>query len=196
MGYVNIQQVRKQLRTSLNSLAPLAYANAKARFESRKIRVINEFRNHPISQEIADGQDSESKFLEVGNLFSLLGFYKNEKPIRDFSNFLRTSLVLDRTPTIIMNGNVISYSFIVSTPTKSDIEEETPLEWDSSKSWMSEVENGVTGLSFYIFHKYFESPEPSRSSTGLQSKRKIRSGSEFKHTYLSDVLESFIKNFS
>lgn len=196
MGSINIQQVRKELRKSLNSLAPLAYANAKARFESRKAKVINEFRNHPISQEIADGSASESKFLDVGNLFSLLGFYKNEKPITDFTNFLRTSITLDRTPAITMQGNTISYSFVVSTPTKKNIEEATPLEWDTSKSWMSEIEDGVSGLSFYIFHKYFQSPQPSRSSTGLQSKRKIRNASEFKHSYLSDVLESFLTHFS
>lgn len=195
-GAINITQLRKELKTSINSLAPLAARNARLKFESKKSKLLEDFRNHEVSQEIADGPDSASNILGYGNLFSLLGFYKNQKPISDLSKYLKKNINMDSIGDISIDGNLVLYSFNVSVPSEDELYDETPLPWDSSKSWLEEIEEGVSGFTNYIFKQYFKSPNPSRSSTGLQSKFNLRSTEVKGQKYLSDLIDSLVRSFS
>lgn len=193
MGYINLQQMRKQLKTSLTSLAPLARNNARQIFYSKKQRILGEFRRLKISQEIIEGPEGESGLLNYGNLFSFLGFNKGDKPVDELITFLRANIQIDeKVPIINYSNGVINYSFTVSSPTEEDIESVTPLEWDRNRSWLREIEDGASGFSFYIFKKYFDKSTGSRSTTGLQSKRGVRSGEFGPRPYLSTLM-SFIK---
>lgn len=196
MGSIDIQQIRKKLRVPLSSLSNLAYGSAISSFRSTKSGLLKNFDAHKVTQEIKAGNSADSSYLPKGNLFSLLGFYEKSDPIDDLRKFLSDNTYLERTPSIRFNGNIVSYNFRVNTPDIKDIERATPLTWDSSKSWVSELENGVSGFIRYIFYKYFETPK-SKSKTGLQSKYDSISGEDFSERipYMSELLDNFNKEF-
>jgi hypothetical protein len=195
MATIDIQQIRRKLRVPLGSLSNLAYGSAISSFKSTKTRFLKDFDSHKVTQEIKEGNSANSSYLPKGNLFSLLGFFEKSTPIDDLRKFLSDNIYLERTPTIKFNGTRVSYNFRVSIPDLKDIERATPLTWDSSKSWVSELEDGVSGFVNYIFYKYFSTPA-SKSKTGLQSKR-INSGEDFseKIPYMSELLDNFNKEF-
>ena len=193
---ININQIRKDLRVPLLSLSNLAYGSALSSFKSKKKFIINQFKEHKVSQEIKGGNSVESSFLPKGNLFALLGFYDGSHPVDDLEDFLEENITLERDPSINYNGNQIVYNFNVSMPTSRELREVTPLTWDESRSWLDEIENGVSGLTRFIFYKYF-STDSSRSKSGLQSKGR---GSDYVNyarpiSYLNDLLANFKREF-
>lgn len=193
---ININQIRKDLRVPLSSLSNLAYGSASSSFKSKKNSIIKQFKDHKVSQEIKGGNSVESSFLPKGNLFALLGFYDGTHPVDDLQDFLEENIILDRKPSITYNGDRIAYSFNVSVPTNRELRAATPLTWDESRSWLDEIENGVSGLTRFIFHKYF-STDASRSKSGLQSKGR---GSDYINyarpiSYLNDLLNNFKREF-
>lgn len=172
MGYVNLVQLRKDLNTSLKQLAPLARQSATIRFDGIKKQATEAFENSPVTKEIEEGVDANTQTLPKGNLFSFLGFYLQEaNPIKDlrFELYSRIKL-LPVPPAIQQDGARITYQFPTEAPTFEELKALTPLSWAAGRSWLEELEDGISGIGQYIFAilKPFPSPEPSHSSRGLQ----------------------------
>jgi len=191
---INIQQMRRELTTPIKALSNLAYGAALSSFSAKKKAVIDKVVNHKVSQEISAGNAADSFYLPKGNLFSLLGFFEKDKPIDDLKEFLKDELYVKNSPISLINGNRISYDFPVFIPTEKQIRAATPLTWDASKSWIEEIEGGVSGFTNYLFHRFFTTPS-SRSKSGLQSKRFINNNADFSTPipYLSQILEDLEK---
>lgn len=166
---LNLSMFRRDMRRSVRSLQPLAQNNAMRRFNSRKEAAIQLLENHDVSKELEEGPMASSKFLKRGNLFSLLGFYSTEKPLNQIREILWKNLKINTTrPRITQRSNILSFYFHVQYPKMEEIYAVTPMNW-SNRSWVKELESGISGLAQYI---YFEFLPGSRSSTGLQGSRK------------------------
>jgi len=159
--------------------------------EKSKEEMITEFLNHPITKEIDNGPDASNISNTLGgqgNLFSYIGFEQGSEPTEDVKQILEDSVKVSSRPNISTSGKNIKINFPVSGPTMQEIESETPMPFEGGKSWVSGVEKGISGFSYYIFRKFIKN---SRSSTGIQAESEVRTGSFKASPYLSTILKKF-----
>ncbi len=186
---INVNYISKKIEQA-NKLKGLAIGNAERRFEINKDILIEELNEHPITREIEGGPDAPSQTLEVGNLFSFIGFNAGDKPIDKLRTLLMSEIRMIRTPTAVSGNNKIIFQFKVKVPNDTMLARETPMpEW-SDGSWITKIENGISGLEYYLFGRFFRG---SRSGAGIQIKNKVRSSVFNGIPYLSKILENFRK---
>lgn len=159
-----------------------------AEFEKLKRELISDFLSHPVTKEIEAGpmaKNISNTLGGVGNLFSYIGFESNEKPIKPIERMLREISM----SAIITSRNGDSRA-VVFYPTPKDIFDATPLPWANGRSWAKSIETGLSGFGYYLTNKEFD-PTVSRSTYGIQTKSKIRSG-RFKNVpYISSMIKQF-----
>jgi hypothetical protein len=146
---------------------------------------ISEVEQHPVSQEISEGAGAEnSNFLNRGNLFSFIGFYADDSPIKNLVSLLR----FQKSKIKFIRKNKNSMVFNISIPDKQFVYERTPMPW-TEKSWVEGIESGISGFGMYLSKK---SSKSSRSGGGIQSKNNVRKG-KFKNTkYLSFMINNYV----
>jgi hypothetical protein len=172
--------IRKEVRTIVEEYV-----------EKSKDEMVNEFLNHPVTKEIDNGPEASnisSTLGGEGNLFSYIGFEEGSEPTDSVKEILENSVKVTNRPAVSVSGKNIKISFPVSGPTMGEIESETPMPFEGGKSWVSGVEKGISGFSYYIFRKFIQN---SRSSTGIQSDSPVRVGSFKPSPYLSAILKRF-----
>jgi hypothetical protein len=159
--------------------------------EKSQDEMVSEFLNHPVTKEIDNGPEASnisSTLGGQGNLFSYIGFEEGSEPTESVKEILENSVKVSTRPEISVNGKNIKINFPVSGPTISEIESETPMPFEGGKSWVSGVEKGISGFSYYVFRKFIKN---SRSSTGIQAEPQVRTGSFKPSPYLSVILKKF-----
>jgi len=159
--------------------------------EKSQDEMVSEFLNHPVTKEIDNGPEASnisSTLGGQGNLFSYIGFEEGSEPTESVKEILENSVKVSTRPEISVNGKNIKINFPVSGPTISEIESETPMPFEGGKSWVSGVEKGISGFSYYVFRKFIKN---SRSSTGIQTEPQVRTGSFKPSPYLSVILKKF-----
>lgn len=164
-----------------------AEKNIQSKFLESKEVFFNNFNEHPITQEIDRGPSSSniSNTLNgVGNLFSFIGFYNNDNPIKELKLVLEKSFSIRRRKL----KNIIQYT--INHPSLDKIKTETPMPWENGRSWVAGIEKGISGFSNYMYKKFID----GRSGQGLQSKNKIRKNSYRPTRYMSDLINRFIKD--
>jgi len=172
--------IRKEVRTIVEEYV-----------DKSKDEMVNEFLNHPVTKEIDNGPEASnisSTLGGQGNLFSYIGFEEGSEPTESVKEILENSVKVSTRPEISVNGKNIKINFPVSGPTISEIESETPMPFEGGKSWVSGVEKGISGFSYYVFRKFIKN---SRSSTGIQTEPQVRTGSFKPSPYLSVILKKF-----
>jgi hypothetical protein len=157
------------------------------KYEENKEKFLQEFDNHPVTKEIAEGPNASniSNTLNgIGNLFSYIGFYANENPIGDLKALLIKNFNLKK------KNNKLSTTFVISYPDIDKIQEETPMPWEGGRSWATGVERGISGFGYYVYKKFLK----GRSQEALQVENKVR-GSTFKKVrYMSEIIRNFVNN--
>jgi len=160
-------------------------------FQLVKNKMIAEFLNHPVTIELKGGIEAKNISGTLsggsGNLFSFIGFDSGDDPTDKIEKILlRTNLLFSRF------GSK-SIEFTIDVPTPQEIFEVTPMPWAPGRSWAKGIENGISGLGFYLK----VSRDSSRSGLGIQSPRKVRKrGSKFRNTkYISEILKKYKKEF-
>lgn len=170
------KEYQKQIRTIIDE-----------EFNKIKDKYIEEFLNHPITQEIKGGIDSANISGTLGNvtnLYSFIGFDEGTDPIGPIEELLNKS-----NYRIIFNPNGIDSTVIFDIPTAAQIFEITPMPWAIGRSWARGIESGISGLGYYL-----KKIKNSRSGLGVQSATQIRPGMVFKNTkYISDLINRFSK---
>jgi hypothetical protein len=157
-------------------------------FKRAKSRMIKEFDDNLITQEIEGGinADNISNTLSggMGNLFSFIGFEEN--PINDLRDFLDDSTLLEPT---IRRGNI--FYFRIYYPGKNALKESTPMPWEEGLSWTSEIEKGMSNLSHFLYVKGY-----GRSGGGFQSEYQIEdiTFTPPNDGYLTPILQKFREN--
>ena len=202
MAKLSISKISDFIRRRIIESKPVTFAARKAielrlrpLFNQIRQDMIDEFLNHPVTEEIALGPKLgwSSPFLGgYGDLFSFIGFDKNDDPIAPIVKKLRGL----RFFTVFSKG--FDHKFEVRFfPTIDDIAAVTPMPWASGRSWAKGIESGISGLGSYLNIEH----QNSRSSAGIQAKTKrgnlvkIRGG-EFRPTpYLSEILNKYRAKF-
>jgi len=179
--------------------ASQAAKTEKAAFEKISARVIiaeqemmETFNKHKVTQELEAGPNLEgSDILGVrGNLFSFIGFPKGRKPIQEVRQLLHESIKIKSPKPLKFVKN--KWFFTVTVPHLSEMESETPLPWESGRSWLRGIERGISGLGYYMFSRNKLSGV-SRSGTAIQSQVKFRSGFFRNRKYMSSFIRTFYK---
>jgi hypothetical protein len=156
-------------------------------FNKIKNEFIEEFMNHPITQEIQGGISATNSSGTLGgitNLYSFIGFDEGTDPIKPIEELLKKS-----NYRILFNNRSVEATVIFDVPTAAQIFEITPMPWATGRSWARGIETGISGLGYYI-----KKAKNSRSGLGVQSNQQVRSGVMFRNSkYISDLINRFNK---
>ena len=158
-------------------------------FNKIKNQYLQEFLNHPITQEIKGGIDATNTSGTLGgitNLYSFIGFDEGSDPIKPIEDLLEKS-----NYRIVFNNKALDSSVIFDIPTAVQIFEITPMPWAVGRSWARGIETGISGLGYYL-----KKIKNSRSRFDIQSSTyQVRPGTVFKNTkYISDLINKFSKD--
>lgn len=197
MAKVNIQYIRKDILRAAPQFKNLAYGAALSRFNRAKNDVITSFLENDVTKEIEAGPTAShsSEVVSAGNLFSFIGFEEGSDPVTPVVNMLEEKLFLRPNGSMKISGDLLIFSFTALIPTKKDIEAASPLPFQGGRSWVLGIEEGISGVSHYLFHQYF--PRHSRSSTGLQSPNEVNKATFAPRVgYLTNLLKRFKKEIA
>lgn len=192
MAKVNIQYIRQDIFRAASRFKNLARGASLSRFNKLKNNLIEDFLHHPITKEIEAGPASEgsSGVVSRGNLFSFIGFDEGSDPITPLVNLLEKNVQLGASPSIESRGDILIFSYDVVFPTKEEIAEASPMPWQKGRSWANDMEEGISGVGNYLFHRYFPR-EKSRSTSGLQSRGKGMGATFTPRSYITEIVNKF-----
>lgn len=181
----DLQQIAQQL-VKENIYVQYVYTELQKEIEKIKQEIIEEFENHPVTQEIDAGIEStniSNTLNGITNLYSFIGFENGDRPLEPIREELKK---INLKYTINSKGELI---FNVEFPTAKDIFKVTPMPWAAGRSWAQGIEIGISGLGYYL-----KKAKNSRSGLGVQSETQVRSGARFRNTkYISQLVNSYTK---
>ena len=155
-----------------------------------KDRLISDFLSHPVTVEINNGptsltNPSETLGNSYGNLYSFIGFKQGTDPIRPILDIL---LLIDiRLIQVGDNLSIKTFGF----PTSQKIWDATPMPRQEGRSWAKGIEEGISGLNYYLFSSSKSFPK-SESGTAIQLRDRISSGLRFERkSYISKLLNKY-----
>lgn len=197
---INYRVLRKEIASQSAKVVAKAEPILSQRFDEKKDEFLVAFDNHPVTEEIRGGPTRQESILGYGNLFSFLGFERDQKPITPLRAWLKKTIKRDGEPRIQVEGGAIYLRQNVTVPTLDEVNqaanETTPLAgWAGGRGWTDLIEKGVTGFTRYLSiyggtkrRKQIDDP-PSRSGTAIQVKSKnLRQGRTGPISYLSGLL--------
>jgi hypothetical protein len=171
------------------------YRKSKRIFDLRKQKMLEDFKNHPVTREIEDGPEASNisnTIFGKGNLYSFIGFRDGERPADRVYSLLDAGTKLSAIkPRVQKVGNRLYMGFRVKVPSEGELARVSRMPWEPG-SWLFKIERGISGLGYYIYEKYIKS---SRSGTGAQAGGKVRPGSYKATKYMSAILRTFKRNF-
>lgn len=190
-SYINKAVIRTKALRGLEkrALDKELYRKVNAVFQRKKNQLINDFENHPVSQEIRGGPNSPNLSGTLGgygNLYTFIGF-DGGNPVGAVSSALRSEVRLGRTPLKQKRGLRILYTYRVTFPDTRDLAGVAPMPWEPG-NWVDRIERGISGLGSYIYANYISA---SRSGKGIQAKGKVRQASYSRTTYMSAIFATF-----
>lgn len=156
----------------------------------KKDQYMSQILEHPISEEIAAGQEAENISNTLngeGNLYTFIGFDAGDKPIDNLIGIVEKNTIIKQ----VSSKNGI-FSFQVYTPSLDELKGYTPMPFEGGNSWLRGIEKGISGFSNYLYGLLFPT---SRSSKAIQSKNKIRRASYKPTKYFSVLYKNFIESF-
>jgi len=154
--------------------------------------LLDEFEQHPITQELMAGPNPDENPSGTlgsmsGNLFSFLGFYAGTDPTERLRNLLM-NIKLGRG---YYSNGIISFS-VQNIPTKNKIIDATRMVWGSRTSWAFAVETGKFHGDADLSHFIFKTWAGSHSGTGFQLKGVKYTEEKFvPKEYISVILGKF-----
>lgn len=159
-----------------------------------KDRLLSDFLAHPVTVEINNGPNAYSNTSNTlrnsyGNLYSFIGFNDGSDPIAPILDIL---LSIDiREVQVGDNLSIGVYGF----PTPQKIWDATPMPWQEGRSWAKGIEEGISGLNYYLFSQSKNFPN-SRSGTAVQSIKQLTTGKSFERKqYISSILNKYKSMF-
>lgn len=195
---INRISIQNKLSKSLTQrrFQGLAYNAANTRFIAAKSNALSDFQEHEVTKEILAGPKADSIFLAKGNLVSFLGLENGESVIADIRNKLEIGMRMNKTPSFFKTKDGVAYEFSVKAPSFQEIYDSAPSPW-SSKSWVEQVQDGVSNFLYFIYSKTGRFAKYSRSGTGLQNKKgkSGRSSKVLGIKYINEIIQNFRNKF-
>ncbi len=158
--------------------------------EKYKADLISEFSNHPVTQELRQGENASNisgTLGGYGNLFSFIGFNRGDNPVLSVLNLLNKIKLNKRGK--FTNG---FYQFQVNIPSEPDLNNASRLPWESGRSWLFDIEKTISGIGAYLFVR----SKSSRSGSGVQIKNASFSRSFNSVKYFGTMYRNFLKKMN
>lgn len=186
-GKLDLRQLNKEIFSD-RELQTYIQVQAEKIVLQNKLKLQQEFDDHPVTREIQRGPDasnSSGTLGGIGNLFSFIGFNREANPIVPVRGLIN-KIKLGKLSKVRDDG---IFSFTVDIPTRSEFESVSKMPWETGRSWLYDIERSISGLGQYLYGKYSK----SRSGSGAQSEKSVRSMGFKPVPYFSSMLENFIK---
>jgi hypothetical protein len=148
--------------------------------------LMQEFESHPVTQEIQNGEtanNSSGTLGGYGNLFSFIGFNRGFDPISPIINLINRITI---AKSIKFSGSFFDVKVLI--PSRGDFENSSKMPWESGRSWLFDMEKGISGLGAYLYRQYAK----SRSGFGLQSNTNYRNTTFKPVKYFSSMYSKFL----
>jgi hypothetical protein len=188
-GKINRKALEDEIFNS-KAVKQLIAESVNKEINEQKEILINNFKSHPVTQELEGGESAKNisgTLGGYGNLFSFIGFNNGDSPISPILNLLNQ---------ISINKNIRYrngvFQLQINVPSKEELAAISKMPWEVGRSWLFDVEKTISGLGAYLYGRF----ETSRSSTGIQSKRKIFNRAFRPVKYFDTMYNKFIKNLS
>ncbi len=191
-GRVNQRSLRKKIPRSKKFIRQTE-RNAKRKFDLELNRMIQDFNDHPITQELENpnGSNISGTLGSLNtNLFNFIGFFANDDPVQALRRALESSTTLSKKRTVKTVGRKVRVEYKVSMPSQILLKSVSKMPW-SSKSWAFGVETGISGFNYFLNLK----KRSSRSGKGIQSKFVVREGGFRPTEYITGILRRFVTRF-
>ena len=185
-GTINKKLIQKEIFNNRAVKKMVRYIVQKE-VEKEKALFQQDFESHPVTQELDGGENASNisgTLGGYGNLFSFLGFNQGANPTAPVK-FLIQRITLDRNIQATGNG----FKVRVNVPSKDDFGAVSRLPFEAGRSWLLDIERGISGLGAYLYGRF----ATSRSGAGIQSKYKY-SNKRFRNVkYFSGMYTKFLR---
>ena len=185
-GRINKQKIQKEIFNN-RAVKKMVHDIVKKEVEKEKILFRTEFESHPVTQELDAGENASNISQTLGgygNLFSFLGFNNGANPTAPVKLLIQ-KILLDRNVQATGNG----FKIKVNIPSKEEFAAVSRLPWEGGRSWLLDVERGISGLGAFLYGRFAS----SRSGGGIQIKYNY-SNRVFRNVkYFSEMYTKFLK---
>jgi hypothetical protein len=185
-GKINKRLIQKQILES-RSVQRMVRNIVQKEVEKEKASFRSEFESHPVTQELEGGENASNLSGTLGgygNLFSFLGFNNGSNPTTPVKSLIQKINLGGSTKS---NGK--TFQFKINIPSKEEFEAVSRLPWESGRSWLLDIERGISGLGAYLYGRF----NGSRSGSGIQSKYNY-SNRRFRNVkYFSNMYSKFLR---
>lgn len=185
-GTINKQALRKAVLESAEVKKEILKI-AQDIVDKEKNELINNFKEHPVTKEIANGENASNVSGTLGgygNLFSFIGFSNTADPISPILNLLNKISIRKK---VEIKNNIATVSVVF--PSKDDIANVSKMPWESGRSWLWDVEKSISGIGAYLFGKF----EKSRSGSGIQLRKSFTGKTFTRVSYFTPLYKNFIR---
>ena len=192
MGSYNRKSIQRKVIKS-RAFSKSARKKVVNNVERAKRQMLDEFDNHPVTKEIAQGESSSniSRTLSgYGNLFTFLGFSQGSSPVSAVREALS---ILPRVKNSKPKRD--SILFTISVPLTKDFRNVAQLPWESGRNWVEGIESGISGFSYYMSN-LFGKVDKSRSGSAIQTEHPMRAGMFHRRSYMTAILNKFVNRIS
>ena len=194
MGKINRQVFKKEMSKafSKSKVKHLAFEEAQKKIDRIKREALIEFKQHPVSKELRSGKSANNISNTLGgrgNLFTFIGFQEGEDPTFIVERAIQ-DIRINRTARIREIGRSGRYeiAFTATFPNVKSLESVTPMPFEGGRSWLTAIERGISGLSYYIYSRVNDI-KASRSGKGIQSDSPYIPGLKYRPVgYISSIL--------
>lgn len=193
MSGFNRINFRREVSPQLKQKAfPVISSRMAGFWEREKERMINEFENHPVTNELESYHpDQRSEFLPNGNLTALFGYEDVAGEVNNVRDLLDESNIVFINQGRVYGDGSYTVSAKAEVPSIEAINSATPLPWQEGKGLIDAVELGVSGFFRTLFGGKFDD---SRSGGAIQIQAKVRDKSFpglGRGSYLRGILDNF-----
>ncbi len=184
-GQINKKAIEKAIFTN-QAVKKIVRDIVEKEVEKEKILFRADFESHPVTQELEGGENASNSSGTLGgygNLFSFLGFDRGARPTAQVKSLIQ-SIRIDSNVQTSAKG----FKVRVNIPSKEDFAAITPMPWEGGRSWLLDMERGISGLGAYLYGRF----DASRSGSGIQSKYRYSNRTFRAVKYFSQMYNKFI----
>lgn len=185
-GKINKKLIEKEIFSN-RSVKKMVRDAVQKEVEKEKALFSANFESHPVTQELEGGENASNISRTLGgygNLFSFLGFNKGANPTAPVKLLIQ-KISLDRN--IQTNGN--GFKIKINIPSKEEFGAVARLPWETGRSWLLDIERGVSGLGAFLYGRFIN----SRSGGGIQSKYNYSNRIFRPVKYFGQIYDKFLK---